>query len=448
MDEPAHLDHVTTLVPAAEVSLSTEAGEFLVRAFPGSDDVGYLALSVGELTGPEPVLARLHSECVTGEVFASTHCDCGPQLRMAMRAIQQAGRGVLVYALGHEGRGIGIVDKLRAYALQRGGADTVDANLLLGLPIDARDHDEFAGILRSIGVGSVRLMTNNPEKAAAVERAGVVVADVVPIHGAAHLRAKAYLRTKRGRLGHVAPTTAGSGLPVDPPSADELLGALPEHGDRPAVVLKFAQTLDGRIAARGGDSRWISGSEERRLTHALRAACDAVLVGVGTVVHDDPQLTVRLVEGPSPARVVLDPSLRTPTRARLFDDDARVVLVAGRDAAPTRADRLRERGAGIVRVPTTSSGIDLPAALEALGSLGFRSVLVEGGARVLTSFLASGEVDRVIVSVAPMVLGRGVEAVDDLGSRRIADAVRLQDRVVRQVGDDIVVAGTPVATVS
>ena len=446
MDEPAHIPDLHTLGPAVEVPLSTEAGDFLVRAFPGSDGVGYLALSVGDIDGGEPVLARLHSECVTGEVFGSRHCDCGPQLRLAMRAIQQAGRGVLVYALGHEGRGIGIVDKLRAYALQRRGADTVDANLLLGLPIDARDHDEFAGILRLVGVRSVRLMTNNPEKAAAVERAGVAVESIVPLHGAAHLRATPYLRTKRRRLGHAAPSAVGVGLAVGSPSTDALLGDLPEHPGRAAVVLKFAQTLDGRIAARGGDARWISGGEERRLTHALRAACDAVLVGVGTVAKDDPQLTVRLVEGRSPARVVLDPSLRTPVDARLFEDDVPVVLVAGPGADPERADRLRERGAGIVAVPAAAAGVDLPAALEAIRALGFRSLLVEGGARVITSFLVSGEVDRVIVSVAPLVLGRGVDAVDDLGSRRIADAVRLEDRVVRQVGDDIVIAGTPART--
>jgi len=275
---------------------------------------------------------------------------------------------------------------------------------------------------------------------------GVAVESLVPLHGAAHLHTMPYLRAKRRRLGHAAPSAVGAGLTADSPSTDALLGELPEHAARAAVILKFAQTLDGRIAARGGDSRWISGTEERRLTHALRAACDAVLVGVGTVVRDDPQLTVRLVDGRSPARVVLDPSLRTPVDARLFEDDVPVILVAGPNADPERADRLRGRGAGIVAVPAAPAGVDLPAALRAIRALGFRSVLTEGGARVLTSFLLSGEVDRVIVSVAPLVLGRGVDAVDDLGSRRIADAVRLEDRVVRQVGDDIVIAGTPAQT--
>jgi 3,4-dihydroxy 2-butanone 4-phosphate synthase/GTP cyclohydrolase II len=436
--------NVRELRVAAEVPLSTDEGEFLVRAFPGVDGVGYLALSKGDLTGPEPVLARLHSECVTGEVFGSRHCDCGPQLRLALRTIEEAGRGVLVYALGHEGRGIGIVDKLRAYALQRQGVDTVDANLLLGLPVDARDHDEFAEVLRLLHIRSVRLMTNNPDKASAVERAGVAVSSMIPLHGAPNLRAMPYIRTKQHRLGHVGLASTGATIDARPPSTSALLGALPTHLDRPAVVLKFAQTLDGRIAATGGDARWISGVEERRLTHALRSACDGVLVGVGTVLHDDPQLTVRMVEGSSPVRIVMDSTLRTPPTARLFDAEAPVVLVAAPDADAARAERLRAVGARIVPIPRAERGVDVRRMLEALLALDLRSILVEGGARVITSFLQAGVVDRAIVSVAPIVLGRGIEAVEDLGNTQISEALRLQERVVRQVGEDIVIAGTPV----
>lgn len=435
---------VHELRAVAEVPLSTDEGEFLVRAFPGSDGVGYLALSKGDLTGPEPVLARLHSECVTGEVFGSRHCDCGPQLRLALRTIEEAGRGVLVYALGHEGRGIGIVDKLRAYALQRRGADTVDANLLLGLPVDARDHDEFAQVLRLLDIRSVRLLTNNPDKASAVERAGVTVAGTVPLHGAPHLRAMPYLSTKQHRLGHAGLASTGKTIDARPPSTSALLGALPTHLDRPAVVLKFAQTLDGRIAATGGDSQWISGTKERRLTHAIRAACDGVLVGVGTVLNDDPQLTVRMVEGSSPVRIVLDSALRTPPTAALFESEAPVVLVAAPGCDAARAKRLRASGARILQVAGAERGVDIRRMLEALLELDLRTILVEGGARVITSFLHTGVVDRAIVSIAPIVLGRGIEAVDDLGHTHISDALRLQERVVRQVGDDIVIAGTPV----
>lgn len=429
--------------PIAEVTLATEEGEFLVRAFPGTDGVGYLALSVGEIRGARAVLARLHSECVTGEVFGSRHCDCGPQLRSALRAVQSEGCGVVVYALGHEGRGIGVVDKLRAYALQRGGADTVDANLLLGLPVDARDHEEFAGVLASLGPRSVRLMTNNPDKIAAVEAAGVPVEDVVPLHGAPHLHAMDYFRTKQRRLGHVGLLEPGTEILAEPPAIDALLGELPVRSTRPAVVLKFAQTLDGRIAAAGGDARWISGTEERRLTHALRSACDAVLVGVGTVVQDDPQLTVRMVPGASPARLVIDPALRTPVASRLFDDEVPVMLLADARAPGSRRTALTAAGARIVDVPVCEGRVDIEGSLRVLRELGIRSMLVEGGARVITSFLAAGLVDRAIVSVAPIVLGRGIDAVDDLGSERIADALRLEDRVIRLVGEDVLIAGTP-----
>lgn len=179
------------------------------------------------------------------------------------------------------------------------------------------------------------------------------------------------------------------------------------------------------------------------MTHALRSACDGVLVGVETVLRDDPRLTVRLVEGSSPVRVVLDRMLRTPPTAALFDDDIPVVLMAAPDAPRERAQALRDAGARIFAVTASEEGVDLAQALAILTDIGLRTVLVEGGSRVLTSFLDAEVVDRVIVSIAPVLLGSGIDAVADLGSERIADALRLRDRVVRQVGDDIVIAGTP-----
>lgn len=180
------------------------------------------------------------------------------------------------------------------------------------------------------------------------------------------------------------------------------------------------------------------------MTHALRSACDGVLVGVETVLRDDPRLTVRLVAGSSPVRVVLDRTLRTPPTAALFDDDIPVVLIAGPDAPPERARALRDAGARIFAVAASKEGVDLAQALAVMAEIGLRTVLVEGGSRVLTSFLDAEAADRVIVSIAPVLLGSGIDAVADLGSERIADALQLRDRVVRQVGDDVVIAGTPV----
>ena len=148
------------------------------------------------------MLARVHSECLTGDVFASRRCDCGPQLTAAMRMIAEEGAGVVVYLCGHEGRGIGLADKLRAYALQDDGLDTVDANLELGLPVDDRDYAVGAAILLDLGVDRVVLLTNNPAKTAGLTAAGVAVDARVPLLTEVHEHNAAYLRTKRERLGH------------------------------------------------------------------------------------------------------------------------------------------------------------------------------------------------------------------------------------------------------
>jgi 3,4-dihydroxy 2-butanone 4-phosphate synthase/GTP cyclohydrolase II len=159
----------------------------------------------GTPDGGEPVLVRLHSECLTGDVFGSQRCDCGPQLQAAMAAITRAGAGVVVYLGGHEGRGIGLLDKLRAYELQDAGRDTVDANLDLGLPVDAREYATGAQILLGLGINQVRLLTNNPAKATGLEQHGVHVAEQLPITIAPTGDNLRYLQAKAERMGHHLP---------------------------------------------------------------------------------------------------------------------------------------------------------------------------------------------------------------------------------------------------
>jgi 3,4-dihydroxy 2-butanone 4-phosphate synthase/GTP cyclohydrolase II len=190
----------------AETRLPTEHGEFTAYGYRIPVDGGeHLALVLGDLAGEEPVLTRVHSECLTGDVFASHRCDCGPQLHEALERVAKAGRGVVIYLRGHEGRGIGLVAKLQAYALQDGGHDTVDANLELGLPADARHYGAATQILRDLGVRSVRLLTNNPDKTSSLEDYGVPVAERVPLTPHPNDHNLAYLQTKRDRMGHVLP---------------------------------------------------------------------------------------------------------------------------------------------------------------------------------------------------------------------------------------------------
>jgi riboflavin-specific deaminase-like protein len=225
--------------------------------------------------------------------------------------------------------------------------------------------------------------------------------------------------------------------PAAPIDVSTLLGSLQPHADRPNVVVKYAQTLDGRIATLAGDAKWISGEPERRVAHAMRAGCDAVLVGARTLLQDDPQLTVRMVPGASPLRVVLDTTLRTPPTAKVLSGDAATVILCRPDADPARRRELAAMGVMIREIPGGPDGLRLDEALRFLRSLGIISLLVEGGGRVITSMLRAAAVDRVVVSVSPTIIGAGVEAVGPLGISRIAEGIRLTNRTVHLVGEDV-----------
>ncbi|MER5770933.1 bifunctional 3,4-dihydroxy-2-butanone-4-phosphate synthase/GTP cyclohydrolase II [Streptomyces sp. NPDC001985] len=197
---------VPTVRREAAVDLPTAFGRFTAYGYRSTaDGVEHVALVHGTVGDGEDLLVRIHSECLTGDVFQSLRCDCGPQLHAAMEHITRAGRGVVVYLRGHEGRGIGLLPKLRAYELQERGRDTLDANLELGLPADSRDYAAGAQILADLGVRSLRLMTNNPDKITALVGHGLTVhgREQMPVQAGEHnLR---YLRTKRDRMGHQLP---------------------------------------------------------------------------------------------------------------------------------------------------------------------------------------------------------------------------------------------------
>jgi 3,4-dihydroxy 2-butanone 4-phosphate synthase / GTP cyclohydrolase II len=185
------------------VRLPTPYGDFSAHVWHTADGLQHLALVRGSLAGDEPVLVRIHSECLTGDVFGSLRCDCGAQLEQAIERVAEEGRGVVLYLRGHEGRGIGLAHKLRAYALQEQGFDTVEANLQLGFPADARDYGAASMILCGLGVTRVRLLTNNPDKLAALQQAGLDVVERVPLLDEPRPENVRYLRTKQERLGHL-----------------------------------------------------------------------------------------------------------------------------------------------------------------------------------------------------------------------------------------------------
>jgi 3,4-dihydroxy 2-butanone 4-phosphate synthase/GTP cyclohydrolase II len=188
----------------AEARIPTEWGDFTAFAYESIlDGEQHLALVKGQVSGQDDVLVRVHSECLTGDAFGSLRCDCGAQLEGALRRVAEAGQGVVVYLRGHEGRGIGLAHKLRAYSLQERGRDTVDANLELGLPVDDREYGIGSQILVDLGVTTMRLMTNNPAKYGGLEGYGLHIVERVPLETYPNPENLRYLRTKRERMGHL-----------------------------------------------------------------------------------------------------------------------------------------------------------------------------------------------------------------------------------------------------
>jgi 3,4-dihydroxy 2-butanone 4-phosphate synthase/GTP cyclohydrolase II len=438
--------------------IPTEVGEFQLCLYTNSqDDKEHLALVVGDvpLSGdsaaalPANILVRVHSECFTGDVLGSLRCDCGPQLAAAMRLIAAEGQGVIVY-LRQEGRGIGLLDKLRAYNLQDQGYDTVDANLMLGHEPDGRDYTVAALILRDLGIGSLRLLTNNPNKIEALQQAGLVVTARVPLQTAANPENLAYLSAKMRRMRHLltldrassADVAAEELIPAPPPQpADGATAAIPADA-RPFVTLSYAQSLDGSITARRGQRTAISGPEAMRLTHQLRARHDGILVGIGTVLVDDPQLTVRLVEGSNPQPIVLDSQLRFPPTAKLLHHPThRPWLMTTEAAAPERQRLLEAAGVRVFRLPADRKGrVDLAALLRFLAQRQISNLMVEGGAAIITSFLTQHLVDRLVLTIAPRLLG-GVPAIQNLSRANGRLLPQLRQAYYQTIGDNLLLVG-------
>jgi 3,4-dihydroxy 2-butanone 4-phosphate synthase / GTP cyclohydrolase II len=189
----------------AEARIPTEWGEFTCFVFESVLDTSdhHVALVMGNVDGADDVLVRVHSECLTGDVFGSLRCDCGPQLASAIQKVAEEGQGVVIYLTGHEGRGIGLAHKIRAYSLQEQGFDTVDANVELGLPVDNREYGIGAQILVDLGITTMRLMTNNKAKYGGLEGYGLRITDRVPLEIVPNLHNVEYLKTKKERLGHL-----------------------------------------------------------------------------------------------------------------------------------------------------------------------------------------------------------------------------------------------------
>lgn len=431
-----------SIVRSVHARIPTEEGDFRLYHYTNDyDGKEHLALVMGDVSGSEPVLVRVHSECFTGDVLGSRRCDCGEQLHRAMAMIAAEGRGVIVY-LRQEGRGIGLAEKLRAYNLQDLGYDTVEANLLLGHQADEREYWAAAGILDDLYVGAINLLTNNPDKIEHLRDLGVRVESRVPVVGEVHADNRQYLETKAQRMRHMLDLPARA-YAVFPEAVEHELDALARaigerDGTRPFITVTYAQNLDGAIGGVNREPLAISGMESKRMTHALRTMHDAILVGSNTALADDPRLTARQYNSPAleglherqPRPVVLDSSMRISPDAHLFAHPRGLVIVTTEDADVAKVAAARARGAEVITVERDGKGIDLPALLDALAERGVRSLMVEGGAQVIESFLRAGLADRVIVTIAPRISN---------GTRvQMATAITLEQPRFTQLGEDVI----------
>jgi 3,4-dihydroxy 2-butanone 4-phosphate synthase/GTP cyclohydrolase II len=352
--------------------------------------------------------------------------------------------------LRQEGRGIGLLNKLRAYDLQDEGYDTVEANRMLGHGADERDYSIGAHILQDLSISTIRLLTNNPEKVESLETNGISVEERVPLEPHLNRHNADYLQTKVKRMKHLLDLGSlddGKGQNAHGSSIAALQNRAQEHHShtgRPFVTLTYAQSLDGSLASADGRPLAISGAESLRFTHRLRATHDAILVGIGTVLADNPRLNVRRSEGDHPLPIVLDTQLRLPLDAQILSCEGPTPLVATNETAPDdRKVALENRGATVLRLSCDQDGICLDPLLDRLGERGVKSVMVEGGTEVLTSFLRQRHVNYLILTVAPTLIG-GKPVLHSLQVGEEDDSFpRLENVQYRWLGDDLILEGEP-----
>lgn len=429
MNAPHSNDNTARFVVGPKSALPTEHGVFAIRSYT-HDGLTHVTMTLGKPENADAPLVRVHSECLTGDALGSYRCDCGDQLSAGLAAIAAEGTGILVYLRGHEGRGIGLEHKLQAYALQdTDGLDTVEANISLGLPDDARTYDAAADILRHQGCSRIRLLSSNPAKSTALTATGVTVTERLSLALPDRSENSAYLQTKRRRMNH--------DLPAGHPTFDDTnnLDVYRTIASFDEVVAQLAQSDDGFIATRTGDAEFVSGRLDRRHLHQIRAVCGAVMVGAGTVTADDPQLTVRAVEGDNPVRVVLDPNGRIPVDSRVLQSaDAPTLWLVGAEAQVS--DHVGSH-VQVIRFPrATGQPIDPATILSMIRKHVSGSILIEGGGETVSAFLVSGVLDRLFLTHAPVLLGDGVPGIRFDGPSVMSDALRPSFRRY-SLGEDV-----------
>lgn len=416
----------------ASASIPSKYGSFELTLFTtNQDNKEHLMLTYGEVECAENILVRVHSECFTGDILGSLRCDCGEQLQMSMSQIAIEGCGIIIY-LRQEGRGIGLAEKLRTYNLQDTGQDTVDANLALGHEEDERTYEIAALMLKLLQVKSIRVLTNNPKKIEALRSYALNITARVPIKGSIHAHNAFYLLTKTQRMKHF----------FEESELQELNAKCSSNAkhSKTIVTLAYAQSLDGSISLPQKERLLLSSRESLVMTHKLRSQNDAILVGVGTIIKDDPLLTVRHFQGKNPQVVILDSKLRIPATARVLKNSLPPIILTTENADPVKRKELNQTQAKIIVISATKNGqVDLEAALKKLYELDIKTLMVEGGREIITSFVKESCADKVIITLAPIFVG----GISVLAKEMTYDGgfPKLKNILQYKLGADIIIMG-------
>jgi GTP cyclohydrolase II len=422
--------------------LPTGFGEFSIYLY-ADNGKEHLALVKGEIANKAEIPVRVHSECLTGDVFGSRRCDCGEQLKHSLQYLGRSEAGVLIY-LRQEGRGIGLLKKLEAYNLQDQGMDTVEANIHLGHRADERDYGVAAFMLSDLGVRTIRLITNNPQKVEGLRAHGIQVQARIPIEVGHHFDNLGYLKSQAEKMSYQLTfcqhLPEAHELSFMQPLLDQLAMASSNNQPLPFVTLTYAQSMDGSIAVDAGKPFKLSSQQALQLTHFMRAQHDGLLVGVNTILSDDPQLNVRHCDGNDPQPVILDSHLRTPLDSRVLNSGKPPIILTTSDSDPALRIALAAHAAEIIVLDTDPDGcVDIQQALVALSTRGIRTLMVEGGGKIISTFLKKHLVNYCVITITPKFIG-GLKAIDGLCSAGDSPLI-VTDCRYQPLGSDLIAYG-------
>jgi len=467
------------------VRLPVEIGNFHLHLYTDLDEKEHLALVKGDLRGKTNVLTRIHSECLTGDLFGSLRCDCGPQLRQAMKMIEEEGEGMVIY-LRQEGRGIGLAEKLKAYNLQDQGFDTVDANLKLGHKGEEREYDIAARILLDQGVASIRLMSNNPAKVESLREHGISVESLIPMNPPVTEENLRYLETKVARMdhridfSHLSPTT---------PEREEILRFVKRSMDQrattvdreargtkttePYVTLSYFQGLEGCVTSIDPGS--VAGYRENLLLKGqLREIHDAYLTNNSSFLSLESPLQELFPTGFDAFPVILDPDLVLPPEMFPMilgdgNDDSdgndgsddepipcdgveididedrppQAILLSRNVGSGGQWDTYLERNIMVLPIIDDDYYLDISALMGALSDLGVGSIVVEGPQDTVTAFINQKVANLIVSTMLPCFLGSGTECHGSHGPEDLTGDYCMDGFRFNRLSGELVYYGLP-----